>query len=245
MLSGRWSGSRIILILWRLVAIDRILEPSTQFPPSLSIPDIFCQTSRMKRLTATICVTIAVLLGSAGVSWSAEFKKGATTYQSGDYLTALREWKPLAEQGDASAQFKLGWMYDNGRGVPQDYKTAVKWYRLSAEQGDASAQFKLGWMYEIGRGVPQNYKTAMEWYTLAAEQGNDNAQFNLGVMYYNGHGVIQDNVYAHMWWNIAAPSGDKDAVKSRDIIAKQMTPSQLEKAQDLARECVRKKYKGC
>jgi hypothetical protein len=48
-----------------------------------------------------------------------------------------------------------------------------------------------------------------------------------------------------MWWNIAASSGNKGAVKNRDIVAKQMTPSQLEKAQDLARECVRKKYKGC
>ena len=114
------------MILWRLVAIDRILEPSTQFPPSLSIPDIFCQTSRMKRLTATICVTIAVLLGSAGVSWSAEFKKGATTYQSGDYLTALREWKPLAEQGDVSAQFGLGVIYRWGKDVPQNFEAAVK-----------------------------------------------------------------------------------------------------------------------
>ena len=85
----------------------------------------------------------------------------------------------------------------------------------------------------------------MKWYRLAAEQGDASAQFYLGEMYANGKGVIQDNVYAHMWWNIAASSGDKDAVKNRDIVAKRMTPSQIEKAQKLARECVRKKYKGC
>ena len=69
------------------------------------------------------------------------------------------------------------------------------------------------------------------------------AQNNLGVMYALGKGVIQDWVYAHMWGNIAASNGDGGQL--RDLAAKQMTPSQLEKAQDLARECVRKKYKGC
>ena len=58
--------------------------------------------------------------------------------KSGDFATALREWKPLAEQGIADAQFKLGLMYSLGRSVPQDYKTAVKWYRLAAEQGHAA-----------------------------------------------------------------------------------------------------------
>jgi hypothetical protein len=100
-------------------------------------------------------------------------------------------------------------------------------------------------MYQNGQGVPQDDKTAVKWYRLAAEQGNASAQNNLGVMYGNGTGVIQDNVYAHMWWNIAASSGDKDASENRDIVANRMTPSQIETAQRLARECVRKKYKGC
>jgi hypothetical protein len=64
-------------------------------------------------------------------------------------------------------------------------------------------------------------------------------------MYGTGQGVIQDNVYAHMWWNIAASSGDKDAIGNRDIVAKGMTPADISTAQNLARECVRKNYKGC
>jgi hypothetical protein len=65
-------------------------------------------------------------------------------------------------------------------------------------------------------------------------------------MYYKGQGVIQDDIYAHMWWNIAASSGEStDAFKNRDAVAKQMTPSQIAEAQTLARECVRKDYKGC
>ncbi len=108
------------------------------------------------------------------MSWSADFQKGLTAAQSGDYATALREWTPLAEQGYADAQF------------------------------------------------------------------------NLGLMYHTGQGVLQDYVYAHMWANIAVSSGkSKSASKNRDIIAKLMTPTDISAAQELARECVKKKYKGC
>ena len=216
----------------------------------------------MRNLTATLCLTLTLFLGSIGVSESADFQKGYSAYQSGDYATALREWTPLAKQGDAKAQSNLGLMYSYGQGVPQDYKTAVKWWKLAAKQGDASAQTSLGAGYAKGNGVLQDYKTAVKWYRLAAEQGNTDAQNNLGGMYERGRGVIKDFLYGHMWWNIAASSGHKNAVKNRDIAAKRMMPFQLEIAQKLARklewveaypciaqklarECVRKKYKGC
>ena len=100
----------------------------------------------------------------------------------------------------------------------------------------------LGVMYGEGKGITQNYKTAVKWYTLAAEQGNANAQTLLGFVYSLGEGVIKDYVRAHMWFNIAASSGEsKDASKNRDFVAKRMTPSQLEKAQRLARNFVPKK----
>ena len=190
-------------------------------------------------------MVFGVFLGSAGESWSADFQKGVAAYKSGDYATALREWTPLAKQGDADAQFNLGQMYDKGQGVPQDYKTAVKWWKLSAEQGDASAQHSLGVMYDKGKGVPKDYKTAVKWYKLAAEQGFASAQGNLGVMYAFGDGVLKDYVYAHMWGNIAATNGNKKGAMLRDDFEKKMTPAQIAEAKKLARECVRKKYKGC
>ena len=64
-------------------------------------------------------------------------------------------------------------------------------------------------------------------------------------MYVEGKGVPKDSVYAYMWWNIAAAGGDKVASESRDSVAKEMTASQIAKAEELARECVRKEYKGC
>ena len=108
----------------------------------------------MKRTLATLCLTLAVLLGSAGVSKSADFQKGLAAAQSGDFATALREWKPLAKQGNADAQYTLGVMYFYGEGVPQDYKETEKWYRLAAAQGYATAQHYLGVMYKNGFGVP-------------------------------------------------------------------------------------------
>jgi len=235
----------------------------------------------MRSLIAFLCFTLAVLFGSAGSSWGADWEKGVTAYKSGDYATALREWTPLAEQGDAAAQYKLGLMYHNvrgvpqddrvavtwyrlaanqgdahaqynlgvmyerGSGVPQDYKTAVTWYRLAAEQGDAVAQYNLGLMYHNGRGVPQDYKAAVTWYRLAAKQGYANAQYNLGLMYAKGNGVLKDYVRAYMWWSIAASHELKIAAKNSAIGAEQMTLADISKAQDLARECVRKKYRGC
>ena len=144
-----------------------------------------------------------------------------------------------AEQGIPLAQSVVGYIYSEGIGVPQDYKEAVKWYRLAAEQGNLTAQYNLGIMYERGEGVFHDYKKAVKWYKLAVEQGHPKAQIKLGVMYYKGQGVLQDYVMAHMYWNIAAVSGDKDAIKFREIAEKKMTPSQLEKAQDLAREWMR------
>jgi TPR repeat protein len=98
-------------------------------------------------------IIIQVLLFSLSLSissYAADFNKGLTAAQSGDFATALKEWKPLAEEGNAAAQNNLGLMYHNGWGVPQDYKEAARLYRLAAEQGDADAQSNLGVMYERG-----------------------------------------------------------------------------------------------
>ena len=77
--------------------------------------------------------------------------------QAGNWTTALKEWMPLAEDGDSISQYNLGLMYNNGWGVSQDHKEAMKWYTLAAEQGYAKAQYNFGFMYHNGQGVPQDY----------------------------------------------------------------------------------------
>lgn len=199
----------------------------------------------MKHTIKEVILGLSLLLANGSAAYAKDFNTGLVAYQKKDYATALNEWRPLAAQGDADAQSALGEMYYLGKGVPQDYKQAAKWHRLAAEQGNAGGQYSLGWLYENGNGVPQDYEQAAKWYRLAAEQGNADAQFNLATLYGNGTGVIKDDVYSHMWFNIAAISGDADALENRDIAAKSMTAADISKAQDLARACVRKNFKGC
>ena len=111
----------------------------------------------MKTLLNTTLLFLLVIGFSGGVS--------------GQDVSDFEETKRLAEQGDASAQYNLGVMYERGRGVPENYTEAVKWYRLAAEQGVAFAQSNLGSMYRTGDGVPENDVEAVRWYRLAAEQG--------------------------------------------------------------------------
>ena len=162
-------------------------------------------------------------------------------YRVGDYKTALREYKILAEQGDAKAQFGLGAMYLDGKGIIQDYKSAFPWITKAAEQGHSRAQLFLGIMYDDGIGTDQDNKAAFHWFTKSGEQGNAEAQFFLGIMEYDR----LDGTRAHMWWNIAASQGNAEAQDLRDKIENRLPPSQIERAQDLARECVAKEYKNC
>jgi len=178
---------------------------------------------------------IALAMGLAVPAW-AGFDEGVTAYNKGDYKTALREWRPLAERGDAGAQYNLGLMYQEGDGVPQNYVEAVGWYRKAAEQGNVDAQNNLGLMYDKGHGAPRDHVEAARWYRKAAEQGYANAQNNLGYMYGNGLGLAQDYVQAHMWFNLAAAQGLEIARKGRDLVEKRMTPADVSRAQRMARE---------
>jgi tetratricopeptide (TPR) repeat protein len=182
-----------------------------------------------------------VLVAIGGAATAGPFEDAVATYQRGDYATALRLWHPLAEQGDADAQFRLGVMYESGQGVLRSDAGAIKWYRKAAEQDDAVAQFNLGIMYAKG-GSP-NYAEAALWYRCAADHGLGGAQFNLGMMYAEGQGVPQDYVQAHMWLNLAAaqlPSLGTNqrntTVDARDRAASKMTPQQICEAQQLAFE---------
>jgi len=125
----------------------------------------------MNKLHSLVLAT-TLLVGSVSAATAQDFDKGVEAAQSGDYQTALQEWRPLAEEGDADAQHNLGMMYGNGQGVPQDYAEAVKWYRLAAEQGAADAQHNLGVMYQFGDGVLQSNVIAHMWYSIASDNGH-------------------------------------------------------------------------
>ena len=103
----------------------------------------------MKRMA----LAMALLVSVAAPAW-AGFDEGLAAYERGDYESALREWEPLADQGGAQAQTRLGSMYATGDGVPMDYPKAARWYQNAAEQGNAEAQVALGNMhYRCGREI--------------------------------------------------------------------------------------------
>ena len=195
-----------------------------------------------KLLRATLTASL-MLVALAGAADAGPLEDASAAYHHGDYATALRLFRPLADQGFPGAQYNLGVMYQQGKGVPQDYSEAAKWFRLAADQGVPSAQANLGFLYKQGTGVPQDFSEALKWWRKAADQGEAVAELNLGLMYADGQGVPQDYVQAHMWLNLAAsqfPSSEKEnreiAVKNRDLIASKMTPAQIAEAQKLARE---------
>ena len=188
------------------------------------------------RFTVTLVLAFVCLAAPT----SADFETGMDAYERGDYETALSEWRPLAEKGDAQAQLHLGMLYHQGQGVPQDYTAARQWYEKAAAQGYAMAQYSLGLLYDNGDGVPQNYAKARQWYEKAAARGYAMAQTNLGGLYAYGRGVPQDEVWAYMWYSLAAEQStdpsDTYAADRRDNVARRMTPAQVAEAQKLARE---------
>jgi hypothetical protein len=126
---------------------------------------------------------------------------------------------PLADKGNAVAQFFLGVMYLNGHGVPQDYTEAAKWYRFAAEQGHPWAQSALGFFFVNGRGVPKNYIQAHMWLNLAAASRFDSPFSSVKTVSEKDRRELQE---------IAAGARDK--------LALEITPAQIAEAQKLARE---------
>jgi hypothetical protein len=154
---------------------------------------------------------------SAAPGW-AGFQEGQQAYERGDYATALREWLPLAQKGEPTAQLHLGLMYEQGLGVPQDYTQALLWYRRAAEQGNVQGKVSLGHMYFNGQGVPQDYAQAALWYRQAAAEGDAHAQTKLGLQYENGQGIPQDYQQAALWYRRAAEQGDTEAQQKLGLL---------------------------
>jgi tetratricopeptide (TPR) repeat protein len=135
------------------------------------------------------------------------YEDGLRAYQAGHYDEALGTWLEVAERGDAVAQFSLGTLYDQGRGVEKDDAEATRWFRRAAEQGHPAAQHNLGNAYKHGRGVSPSDTEAVLWWRRAADQGMAGAQFNLGTAYLQGQGVASDEAEALAWYRRAAEGG--------------------------------------
>jgi TPR repeat protein len=180
----------------------------------------------------------AVALFTAAFASSAvagPLEDGNAAYQEKDYLKAIQLWRPLAQAGDPAAQYRLGVMYEEGKGVAQNDAEAALWFERAAEQGEPMAQYNLGASYAEGTGVKKDLATAAKWFRRAADQGVALAQLNLGLLYANGAGVPQDNVEALKWVDLAIyalPAGGirSEAAKAVADIAGKMNSDEIQDA---------------
>jgi hypothetical protein len=127
-------------------------------------------------MVAAMIVAAPIIVGLPSIGAADKLQDALRAYHAGDYATALRLSRPLAEQGGAVAQCVLGVMYDNGQGVARNYAIAAKWYRKAAEQGDVLAQHNLGLMYFNGDGVAQDHVRAHMWLNIAGMNGDESGR---------------------------------------------------------------------
>lgn len=147
-------------------------------------------------------------------------------------LTSVPAW---------SGQFEEG-LNARDRG---DYSTAFNTFKQLASSGDANSQFQLSLLYSGGKGVKVDGVQSLYWLRQAATKGNTQAQSNLGVAFNMGRGVPQNPIKAYAWLTIAVISGDSTVATNRDVVARKLSPQQLEQAKGLAKDCLLGNFKLC
>lgn len=188
---------------------------------------------RMRSLAGALALAAALAVPAA----AGPLEEGVDAYHAKEYAKAAELWRPLAEAGDAVAQYRLGTLYVEGKGVEQNDATAFMWMQRAATQGNADAQYGVGASYIAGLGVEKNEAEAAKWFLRAANQGMVYAQLNIGLLHASGTGVPQDDVEALKWLDLALfalpPGGARSDVSRAivDVAAKMDYLQKLEAAQ--------------
>jgi TPR repeat protein len=130
---------------------------------------------RLTMIVAIACFATTVILDARAGTDDDEFRQGLSAFNTGDYATALKLWRPLAERGEPRSEAGIGFMYHRGLGVAVDDREAAAWLGRAAEQGQAEGQLMLGMLFYYGRGVAQSYVRAYAWCELSETNGNSDA----------------------------------------------------------------------
>ena len=162
-----------------------------------------------RQIIGLICLFLCFLPFHS--SSASNYNTGAVYFAKGDYTSALSIWKPLAQQGNAAAQYSMGLLYDQGKGVEQDTGKALQFFQQAVAQNLPAAQYYLGIKYFAGLGIDKNINKARTLLTQAAEQEHLLAQYNLGVLYSQENSDSQDLQAAVLWLTRAAESGHAPA----------------------------------
>jgi TPR repeat protein len=204
----------------------------------------------LKSLAALIFLMLLLPAVAAGPQ-----EEAIAAFESGDFNSAFALTQTLAEQGDALAQFRVGWFYAEGIGTPHSFDQAVEWYHRAAEQGLAYAQYELALLLRLGLGTPKDEEQATIWFReaskqfeKAAEEGNADAKYYLGLMYADGTGVRQDREKSGNWFRKAAEQGHLEAQNKLFLMHAfvpgfQLSPDELTKLEKQIEEGERKAAK--
>ena len=182
-----------------------------------------------------LMVLLFLLLVPAAQAAEDPLGEALAAARRGDYAAALEGLRPLAQAGDAAAQYNLGYLYDKGLGVAADAEAALGWYLKAAEQGLAEAQYAVGRAFDEGRGVVRDLARAAKWYRRAAEHGLAAAQYDLATLYANGEGVERNLLRAYAWFHLAAAQGLRPALEQRRRIREMLDEEHRRAAEKLAR----------
>jgi len=157
-------------------------------------------------------------------------RAGIEAWQAGNYALAIGNWRPLADRGDADAQYNIAQAYFLGRGVPQNANLAEQWYARAARQGHEQAQANYGLLlFQNGRR-----REAMPWIEQAANRGDPRAQYVLGTALYNGDLVAQDLPRAYALMSRAAQTGLPPAVSQLEAMNRLISAEDRSRGTDLA-----------
>jgi hypothetical protein len=190
----------------------------------------------VRNLLGALAVAAALCAPAA----AGPLEDASDAYREKAYAKAAELLRPLAEKGDAAAQFSLGTLYAEGKGVEQNDATAFLWFQRAANQGDAAAQYNVGASYAEGAGIGKSDVDAAKWFRRAADQGMAFAQLNLGLLYAAGNGVPQDNVESFKWLELAfagLPAGGPrmDVARAMTDVSAKMTRDELIEAKQRQR----------
>jgi cell division protein FtsN len=163
-----------------------------------------------KARTLALCCAAAAAISIGAGSALADVRAGIEAWRAGNYEAAIREWRPLADAGDADAQFNLGQAYRLGRGVPANLPLALEWFEKAAQQGHAQAEANLG----LSLFQNNQRERAIPWLQRAAERGDPRAQYYLGTAHFNGDLVATDWPRAYALMKRAADQGLPQARQS-------------------------------
>ena len=177
----------------------------------------------------------------AATALAQDFAAGRDAAGRGDFATALENWKPLAEGGDAASQYNLAMMYARGEGVEKDLATAGRWFLAAAEQGNVEAQARIGAMYARGLGVEQDYQKAARWLHDAAQRHHAHAQYELGVLFANGQGVPRDESNAYFWFTLAGLQHQHNAMNAQIDLRERLAPAQVQMVEQQVRDWLEKR----